>query len=264
MIIEKHKPLEPQDEEIKVPEFENDSEELELYDINPLCEAFKAIKNILGDLKSDPNNPNSPPLFRTIKLNNGQVNRLKNNKWNKEYAIAFPAAFIHFIDVNYLVLQSRIGEGRAVVRIQYVLNRLNNSDADFELEGFEMFQRINTAIQERKNEFSALTERFQLKYFDQPESFDDALQPFWIDYEIWFRDHSAYRYKNYIERYIVIPPFTNHSDQNAESNPDEHSNHLNPTIEDVAGFTQVAEEGSANHRGVTIIPVDSIDDTNNL
>lgn len=239
MIVDKYKPLEQEDVQA-IQQAVNDSpisQEQELYTTNALCEVYRAVKNILGDLKLNENDPDSPPLFRTIKLNNGQLSRLKNNKWNKEYAIAFPAVFLHFINVYYLVQQSRIGEGRATMRIQYVLNRLNNSDTDHELEGYELFQRINAAIQDRKHEFPALTERFQLTYFDQPESFDDGLQPFWIDYEVWFSEYSSYRYKNYVDRYIVAPPFTNHSDQNQEYNTDGHDNHKSPTIEDAAGFS---------------------------
>lgn len=239
MIVDKYKPLEQEDVQA-IQQTVNDSpisQEQELYTTNALCEVYRAVKNILGDLKLNENDPDSPPLFRTIKLNNGQLSRLKNNKWNKEYAIAFPAVFLHFINVYYLVQQSRIGEGRATMRIQYVLNRLNNSDTDHELEGYELFQRINAAIQDRKHEFPALTERFQLTYFDQPESFDDGLQPFWIDYEVWFSEYSSYRYKNYVDRYIVAPPFTNHSDQNQECNTDGHDNHKSPTIEDAAGFS---------------------------
>ena len=239
MIVDKYKPLE-QEEEKAIQQAVTDStvsQEQELYATNALCEVFNSVKNILGDLKLNDQDPNSPPLFRTIKLNNGQLSRLKNNKWNKEYAIAFPAVFLHFIDVRYLIQQSRVGEGRATMRIQYVLNRLNNSDTDFELEGYELFQKINAAIQDRKKEFPALTERFQLTYFDQPESFDDGLQPFWIDYEVWFSEYSSYRYKNYVDRYLVMPPFTNHKDQDPNCNVDNHEDHKDTTIEDVAGFS---------------------------
>lgn len=214
-----------------------DTEEIP-YDTNALIEAYKAIKEILLTIKEDENDPNSQPFFKTIKVNNGQLNRIKNNKWNLEYALAFPAVFVHFINIRYLVQQSRIGEGRAVARIQFVLNRLNNSDADFEMEGFAVFQRINAALQSQKSKYPALTERFQLQYFDQPESFDDGLQPYWIDYEIWFKEYSGYRYKDYVETHIVIPPFTNHSDQLPESNPNQHPNHTEPKFEEIAGFNE--------------------------
>lgn len=240
MIVDKHKAF-TEEEKNAIQQVVSESEvsqEEEAYATNALCEVFKAVKNILGDLKVDKNDPNSPPLFRSIKLNNGQLSRIKNNKWNKEYGLAFPAVFLHFINVYYLVQQSRIGEGRATMRIQYVLNRLNNSDSDHELEGYELFQRINSAIQEQKSEFPALTTRFQLTYFDQPESFDDGLQPFWIDYEVWFSEYSSYRYKNYVERYVVAPPFTNHSDQEQECNTEQHDNHDEPNIESAASFQE--------------------------
>lgn len=239
MIIDKHKHSPSQDEEVKpqVTAVESPEQDAESYEVNALCEVFYAIKKILEDIKVDKNNPESAPLLRTVKINNGQINRIKNNKWNKEYAIAFPAVFVHFIDVRYLVQQTRIHEGRAVMRLQVALNRLNNSDEDYELEGFHFFQRINEAIQERKGQFPALAQRCQLQYFDQLETFDDALQLYWIDYEVWFTDYSTYFYKDYVDRYIVIPPFTNHSDQKAECNPDKHEDHKTPDIESVAGFT---------------------------
>jgi len=208
------------------------------YDVNPLVGIYTAVKTILGDLKRDEDNPNSPPLFYSIKMNNGQLTRIKNNLHNTEYALRFPAVFMHFIDVRYLVSESRIGEGRATLRIQYVLNRLNNSDAGYELEGYKIYERINKAIQTRKNEFPDLTERFQLEYFDQLESLDDGLQPFWIDYEVWFKDYTAWKEKNYVSRYVVMPPFTNHSDQTDTVNPEHSEDYKTPTIEDSVKFQE--------------------------
>jgi hypothetical protein len=209
-----------------------------IYTVNALCEVFNAIKEILGQLREKEDDPNSPLLFKTVALNSGQLARIKNNKWNKEYAFEFPAVFIHFINVRYLVQQARIGEGRATLRVQYVLNRLNNSDEEYELEGYELFQRINVAIQDGKSKYPALSERFNLTYFDQPESFDDGLQAYWIDYEVWFTEYSAYKFRNYVDRYLVVPPFTNHSDQLPESNPDSHENHQAPKYDDVSGFAE--------------------------
>ena len=210
--------------------------EQEAVTVNALCEVFKAIKDILSKMHTIEDDPSSPLLWKTIKLNNGQLNRIKNNKWNKEYALAFPAVFMHFINVRYLVSQSRIGEGRATMRIQYVLNNLNNSDDEVELDGFKMFNRINTAINSFKYGYPALLERFQLTYWDQPESFDDGVQPYWIDYEVWFKEYSSYIYKDWVERYIVVPPFTNHSDQLPESNQDNHEDHEEPTFDEASKF----------------------------
>lgn len=204
----------------------------EPWDVNPMTEIFNATRDILKGIKRD----NGQPLFRTIKLNYGQLSRIKHDKHNYEGALAFPAAFIHMINVRWLVQTSRIGEGRAELRICYVLNRLNNNDDEYQTEGFEVFKRINEAINARKHEFPAFTERLQLTYWDQVENFDDGLQQYWITYEVWFKDYTSYQYKDYVDRYIVVPPFTNHSDQVPENNKDNHDDHDDPKFEDVVGF----------------------------
>lgn len=219
------------------------SEEIQ-YSENALCNVIIAVKDVLGQLREDENDLKSPKLFRTIAIDNGQLNRIKNDKHNLEYGIVFPAIFMHFVNVRYLVQQSRIGEGRATLRIRYVLNRLNNSDPDVELEGFRMFQRINIALQDAKSKYAALNERFQLEYFDQPESFDDGLQQYWIDYEVWFREDSAYKYRNYVDRYLVVPPFTNHSDQKPENNTNNHEDHNSPKYDDVSKVILPVQENN--------------------
>jgi hypothetical protein len=235
MIIQKTQTKEVKQEKV------SSTEEIE-YSENALCNVIIAVKDVLSKLREDENDLDSPQLFRTIAIDNGQLSRIKNNTANEEYGIVFPAIFMHFINVRYLVQQSRIGEGRATLRIRYILNRLNNSDPEHELEGFRMFQRINVALQDAKSTHAALNERFQLEYFDQPESFDDGLQQYWIDYEVWFRETSAYKFRNYVDRYLVVPPFTNHSDQNPESNTNEHEDHNTPKYEDVSGITLPTNE----------------------
>ena len=212
--------------------------EAQLYEANPLSEIYRAVASILKDLRVDPNNPDSPPLFRTIKLNQGQLNRIKHDKHNTEYALAFPAAFVHLINMRWLVQTSRIGEGRADLRIAFVLNRLNIGDDEYQTEGYDVFQRIHNAIEANKSKFTPLTERCQLTYFDQVENFDDGLQQYWITYEVWFRSYTAYRYQNYVERTLVVPPFTNHSDQEPESNIEGHDNHQTPTFDEVTDFDE--------------------------
>jgi hypothetical protein len=233
MIIAKNNPAEP---EVNI-EATEPAEEI-IYTTNALIDVFNAVREIVGGITEDEENPDSPPFFKTIALNTGQLSRIKNDKHNKEYALVFPAVFLHFINVRYLVQQARIGEGRATLRLQYVLNRLNNADEEFELEGYALFQRINVAIQDGKDKYPALNERFILTYFDQPESFGDGLQPFWIDYEVWFREDSAYKYRNYIDRYLVVPPFTNHSDQLPENNADSHEDHAEPTYDEASDFSE--------------------------
>lgn len=245
MIIDKRSRFAPEPKEHKAKAVENPpvvtptepDENAELYEGNPLSDIYRAIETILKDLRVDPNNPDSPPLFRTIKLNSGQLARIKGPKYNEEYTLAFPAVFVHLINIRWLVQTSRIGEGRADLRICFVLNRLNTMDDEYQTEGYEVFQRVHNAIETRKHLMAPLTERCQLTYFDQVENFDDGLQQFWITYEVWFKNYSTYKYKDYVDRYIVMPPFTNHGDQLPENNQDGHDDHDDPKFEDVSGFT---------------------------
>lgn len=215
--------------------------EEEKYTTNALCDVYNAVKEILSTMLTDENDAGSGKLFPTIKMDNGQLSRIKNSKHNEEYGIAFPAIFIHYINVHYLVSQSRIGQGRATMRIHFILNRLNNSDEECELEGYRIFQRINDTLLDKKSSYPALSERFRLMYFDQPESFDDGLQPFWIDYEVYFTQYSSSRYRYYKTKYLVAPPFTNHSDQLEENNTEKHSNHTTPTYDDSSKIEDITE-----------------------
>ena len=186
-----------------------------------------------------------PKLFQTVKIDNGQFERIVRTRGNTEYAIPFPAAFIRFVNVRYLVAQQRIGEGRATMRIRFVLNDLNNSDDIVETHGFRVFQQINDAIQDAKDYEEALNERCNLTYFDMPESLDHGLQPYWIDYEIWFRTSSSFQYRKWVDRYLVMPPFTNHSDA-PEHDSEAHGNHKEPKIEDVAKYEPSVEMPSTD------------------
>ena len=239
MIVDKHKvPV------IKGPEIDKDNKKdvEEVVVDNGLIGAYKAVRKILEGIRENPNDPNSPPYFKTIKMDNGQLSRIKNNKANNEYALAFPAVLIHFIDVYYNQGMSRVSEGKGVMRIHYILNRLNNGDDEFELEGLKVYQRIIEAIESNKDKFSALVSRFQLQYWDQPLTFDDGLQPYWIDYQIWFNDYTTYIYKDYVETYVSHPPFTQHSDQNETANPDHLPDNHDIKFDDSSGFTGTPTE----------------------
>lgn len=244
MIIEKN--ISKKEEQVSMPPVISDVPRVittveEAYTVNALTEVYKAVRDIISKIPQYPDDPDSPPMFRTIKLNSGQMNRIKNNKWNKEYALAFPAVFINFINVRYLVSQSRIGDGRAELRIEIVLNNLNNEDDEVECEGFRAFQLINSALQKSYRQYTALTERLQLTYFDQPELMDDGVQIFWITYDVWFKEYSAYAYKDYVDCYIVIPPFTNHSDQDPTLNIEHHDDHKEVSYEDASTLKIVPE-----------------------
>lgn len=219
---------------------DNDNTTLEEIEDNPLIEVYLAVRRVLESLHVKPNDNLSPKLFQTVKIDNGQFERIVRSRGNTEYAVGFPAAFIRFVNVRFLVAQQRIGEGRATMRIRFILNNLNNSDDVAEFEGFRIFQQINDAIQDAKDREAALNERCNLTYFDMPESQDNGLQPFWIDYEIWFRTSSSFQYRNWVDRYLVMPPFTNHADA-IEHDIDSHGNHATPAIEEVAKYEPSVE-----------------------
>jgi hypothetical protein len=206
---------------------------------NPFAEMYYAVKRTLLTIREDTEDPTSSPFFRTIAIDNGQYLRIIRDT-NLEMEVAFPAIFVHFVNVRYLVQQQRIGEGRATMRVRFILNNLNNSDPDKECEPFEVFQRINVAIQDAKSTEPALNERCNLTYFDMPQT-TNMLQAYWIDYEVWFREISAWKYRDWVERYLVIPPFTNHSD--APSHDEQkHGNHAQPTYKESTAYVPSVEQ----------------------
>lgn len=209
---------------------------IETVQANPIEQVYLATRRVLNDLRVIPGDTNSPRLFHTIRLDTGQFDRIMRSKSNEEYAVAFPAAFIRFVNVRYLVVQQRIGEGRATMRIRFILNDLNNNDDVVETHGFRVFQQINEAIQDAKSKEPALNERCNLLYFDMPESSENGLQAYWVDYEIWFRQTSGFQYRNWVDRYLVMPPFTNHEDA-PEHDAEQHGNHKTPTMDEASGFT---------------------------
>lgn len=205
---------------------------------NPFLNMYQAVRRAILTLRENPDDELSPPLFKTIAIDTGQFSRIVRNE-NLEMEIAFPAIFIHFVNVRYLVQQQRLGEGRATMRIRFILNTLNNSDPDRECDAFIVFQRLNTAIQDAKNREPALNERCNLLYFDMPENVS-MLQAYWIDYEVWFRESSAWKYRNWVKRYVVMPPFTQHEDA-PEHDTAGHGNHSEPTYEQSTGFEPSVE-----------------------
>lgn len=208
---------------------------------NPFVEMYSAVKKALLTLREIPDNPLSPPFFKTIAIDTGQFARLVRNE-NTEFETEFPAIFIHFVNVRYLVQQQRIGEGRATMRIRFILNTLNHQDPERELDPFWIFQRINIAIQDAKDREPALNERCNLTYFDMPTT-TNMLQAYWVDYEVWFRESSAWKYKNWVERYLVMPPFTDHPDA-PQKDSQGHGKHPTPVYDGVSGFTDSATENN--------------------
>ncbi len=211
--------------------------EQELIAGNALEDLYLAVSKVIKDLKVNPDDPNSKPLFRTVKWNMGQLNRIRNSKHNEEYAMALPLCLIHFINVYWNLGFNKIGQAYAQMRICYVLNRLNTNDDEYQTEGTRVLKQIIEALNDNMTNISPLITRFQLSYWDQVESFDRGVQQFWITYEVRFNDYTTYRYKKYTPVYLVAPPFTNFSDMDKEHNTDNKENVVRP-IEDAAIFTK--------------------------
>lgn len=218
---------------------------------NAFINMYRAVKRAILTIKENEDNPLSEPYFKTIAIDNGQFARIVRDE-NREMEIAFPAIFIHFINVRYLVQQQRVGEGRATMRVRFILNTLNNQDPDKECDPFVIFQRLNVAIQDAKNNEPALNERCNLTYFDMPLT-TNMLQAYWVDYEVWFRESSAWKYRQWVERYLVMPPFTNHSDA-PENDQEDHGNHAKPTYSEVTNFASSVDQGNTQEGSTEVSP----------
>lgn len=194
---------------------------------NGPMDVLKAMIEILKSVTWEYGVPNSPKIFKTVQVSDGQYERIISPSGNMEETLGFPAAFVHFINWRYLVQQSRINEGRATLRIRFILNSLNVHEEGHDMDVYYVAERIHQTIQENINKYECLQERCQLEYIDPMESFDHGLQPCWMTYEIWFRQRNIWVTRNKIYKKFVCPPFTNHADQDPEIedvNPDNHDN----------------------------------------
>lgn len=218
------KPQEPQEKPLQV-------------ESNGPMDVLKAMKEILRSVTWEYGVPNSPKIFRTVQIDDGQYERIIPPSGNKEETLGFPAAFVHFINWRYLVQQSRINEGRAELRIRFILNSLNVHEDGHDMGVYYVAERIHQTIQESISKYECLQERCQLEYVDPMESFDHGLQPCWMTYEIWFKQRNIWTTRNKIYKKFVCPPFTNHADQDPTIegvNPDGHNNLDHPRTYDEA------------------------------
>lgn len=204
---------------------------------NGPMDVLKAMKEILRSVTWEYGIINSPKIFKTVQIDDGQYERIISPNGNKEETLGFPAAFVHFINWRYLVQQSRINEGRAELRIRFILNSLNIHEDEHDMDVYYVAERIHQTIQESISKYECLQERCQLEYVDPMESFDHGLQPCWMTYEIWFKQRNIWIDRNKIYKKFVCPPFTNHADQDPSVegvNPDDHNNLDHPRRYDEA------------------------------
>ena len=204
---------------------------------NGPIDVLNSIKEILRKVTWEYGVPDSPKIFCTVQIDDGQYERIISPNGNMEETLGFPAAFVHFIEWRYLVQQARINEGRATLRIRFIMNRLNVHDEGHDTDVYYVAERIHQTIQENVANYPCLQERCQLQYVDPMESFDDGLQPCWMTYEIWFKQRNIWVTRNKVYKKFVCPPFTNHADQDPGIegvNPEGHSNLDHPKKYDEA------------------------------
>lgn len=200
-------------------------------------DVLKAIKEILRGVTWEYVVEGSPLIFKTVQIDDGQYERIISSKGNQEETMGFPAVFFHFINWHYLVQQARINEGRAVLRIRFILNSLNVHEDGHDMDVYYVAERIHRTIQEQISQYECLQERCQLQYIDPMESFDHGLQPCWMTYEVWFKQANIWIRRNKAYKKFVCPPFTNHADQDKSIegiNPNNHTNLDHPITYDEA------------------------------
>lgn len=211
----------------------------EQYEANGPVDIIQAFKEMLREVTWEYGVENSPKIFKTVQFADGQYERVVNghNSENMEEGIAFPAAFVHFINVNWLTTAQRFNDGRAELRIRFVLNRLDTHNDEHDVDVYRVAERIHQTILEKKGNYECLQKRCYLTYVDPMETFNYSLQACWMTYDIWFTTVSIWATRNKTLRKIVCPPFTNHSDQD-QSDPDTnihgHTNASHPTTYDEA------------------------------
>lgn len=194
---------------------------------NGPMDVLRAMKEILRSVTWEYGVPNSPKIFKTVQIDDGQYERIISPNGNQEETLGFPAAFVHFIEWRYLVQQSRINEGRASLRIRFIMNSLNVHEDEHDMDVYYVAERIHQTIQESIEKYECLQERCQLQYIDPMESFDNSLQPCWMTYEVWFRQPNIWLERRKVYKNFVCPPFTNHADQTQQIegvNPGNHTN----------------------------------------
>ena len=212
----------------------------EQIETNGPIDVLKSIMEILEQVTWEYGVPNSPKIFKTVQYDTGQYERIVRKSGNTEETLLFPAAFVHFIDVNWITSAQRFNDGRAVLRIRFMLNRLDTHNKEHEMDVYYVAERIHQTITELRGNYECLTKKCDLTYVDPLESFDNGLQPCWLTYDIWFTTVNIWVTRNKVLRKLVFPPFTNHSDQDQSDPSTNIHDHTNlshtTTYEDMTKF----------------------------
>lgn len=215
-------------------------EKPEQIEANGAIAIIDAFKEMLRSVTWEYGVAGSPKIFKTVQYDDGQYQRIvRKTGGNLEEGIAFPAAFVHMVDVHWNVTAQRFNDGLATLRIRFILNRLNTHDDGHDTDVYYVAERINQTVLEQKSNYDCLAKRCVLQYVDPMESFDNSLQPCWMTYDIRFTTTNIWVTRNKTYKRLVAPPFTNHADQNEESRSQtDHTNlsHADETYDKHTGF----------------------------
>lgn len=215
-------------------------EKPEQIEANGAIAIIDAFKEMLRSVTWEYGVAGSPKIFKTVQYDDGQYQRIvRKTGGNLEEGIAFPAAFVHMVDVHWNVTAQRFNDGLATLRIRFILNRLNTHDDGHDTDVYYVAERINQTVLEQKSNYDCLAKRCVLQYVDPMESFDNSLQPCWMTYDIRFTTTNIWVTRNKTYKRLVAPPFTNHADQNEESRSQtDHTNlnHADETYDKHSGF----------------------------
>lgn len=210
---------------------------------NGIIDIHNAIKEILQGVRWKYNDKRSEKIFRTVKTNTGQYEFIVTGDSNPMQEIAFPAALISFINIRWTLNQASFNEGTAEMRIQLIMNTLNNMDDDKETEMYYVSQRVIQTIQEEKYKYPALFKQCKITFMDTATSYHSGLQSCWLTFAVKFVELSVWVERKTVRRFVVAPPFTNHSDQEPESNQFNHTDIHHPRQwEEATGFVDKVEE----------------------
>ena len=203
---------------------------------NGIIDVYKAIKEIIKGVRWKYNDINSEKIFHTVQFNGGQYEFIVTGDENPMAEIGFPAAFIHFINIRWTQNQQSINDGSAELRIQIVMNTLNNYDDDKDTEIFYVAQRVIQTIQEERYKYPALTKECKLTFMDTATSYHSGLQSLWLTFSVKFTEISVWIKRKTVRRFIIAPPFTNHSDQKSPETQNifHHTNADHPKVYDEA------------------------------
>jgi hypothetical protein len=152
-----------------------------------LRQSYKAAQQVLADLVDE----NNKPIFKTVELDNGQMDRLLGEE-NHQGVIFFPAVFIRFTNIDYDAYTQGVRRGEATMIIKIVLFDTLGFPVDtiFDYRDF-----VDMALMDGRYDDEHLAV-MDMPFEDMPPSYDNIVM--WeMHYRIGFYDDIAYRYRNH-------------------------------------------------------------------